>query len=78
MNKLNGIRLKHRKNTENSRTEVFPIPKKVKIPMSMTMGAPCTPLVKIGDEVKVGQKSEILKLLSVLRFIREFQEKLRR
>lgn len=56
MNKLNGIRLKHRKNTENSRTEVFPIPKKVKIPMSMTMGAPCTPLVKIGDEVKVGQK----------------------
>lgn len=56
MNKLNGIRLKHRKNTENSRTEVFPIPKKVKIPMSMTMGAPCIPLVKIGDEVKVGQK----------------------
>lgn len=56
MNKLNGIRLKHRKNTENSRTEVFPIPKKVKIPMSMTMGAPCTPLVKIRDEVKVGQK----------------------
>lgn len=56
MNKLNGIRLKHRKNTENSHTEVFPISKKVKIPMSMTMGAPCTPLVKIGDEVKVGQK----------------------
>lgn len=56
MNKLNGIRLKHRKNTENSRTEVFPVPKKVKIPMSMTMGAPCIPLVKIGDEVKVGQK----------------------
>ncbi|WP_028517293.1 electron transport complex subunit RsxC [Ruminococcus flavefaciens] len=56
MKKLNGIRLKHRKNTENSSTVVFPIPQKVRIPMSMTMGAPCQPLVKVGDEVKVGQK----------------------
>lgn len=54
--KLNGIKLKHRKNTENSATVDFPLPARVKIPMSMTMGAPCTPLVKVGDEVKVGQK----------------------
>lgn len=56
MNKLNGIRLDHRKNTENSPTEDFPLPAKVKIPMSMTMGAPCQPLVKVGDTVLVGEK----------------------
>lgn len=56
MNKLNGLRLHHRKNTENSQTEEFTLPAKVKIPLSMTMGAPCLPLVKVGDTVKVGQK----------------------
>lgn len=56
MKKLNGIKLKHRKNTENSATVNFPLPAKVKIPMSMNMGAPCQPLVKVGDDVKVGQK----------------------
>ena len=56
MKKLNGIRLKHRKNTENCATVDFPVPAKVKLPMSMHMGAPCLPLVKVGDEVKVGQK----------------------
>jgi len=56
MKKLNGIKLSHRKNTENSATVDFPLPAKVRIPMSMSMGAPCQPLVKVGDEVKVGQK----------------------
>ncbi len=56
MKKLNGIRLDHRKNTENSATVDFPLPAKVRIPMSMHMGAPCQPIVKVGDEVKVGQK----------------------
>ena len=56
MKKLKGIRLKHRKNTENSATVEFPLPTKVRIPMSMNMGAACQPLVKVGDEVKVGQK----------------------
>ncbi len=56
MMKLNGIKLDHRKNTENSATVDFPLPSKVRIPMSMCMGAPCQPLVKVGDEVKVGQK----------------------
>ena len=56
MKKLNGIKLSHRKNTENSATVEFPLPAKVRIPMSMSMGAPCQPLVKVGDEVKVGQK----------------------
>ncbi|MBP3746815.1 MAG: electron transport complex subunit RsxC [Ruminococcus sp.] len=56
MKKLNGIKLSHRKNTENCATVDFPLPAKIRIPMSMCMGAPCQPLVKIGDEVKVGQK----------------------
>ena len=56
MKKLKGIRLKHRKNTENSATVEFPLPKKVRIPMSMNMGAACQPIVKVGDEVRVGQK----------------------
>lgn len=56
MKKLNGIMLSHRKNTEDSPTVDFPIPQKVNIPMSMNMGAPCMPLVKVGDSVKVGQK----------------------
>ncbi len=56
MKKLRGIKLNHRKNTENSATVDFPLPASVKIPMSMTMGASCKPLVKKGDEVKVGQK----------------------
>lgn len=56
MSKLNGLKLYHRKNTNNSITEEFILPAKVKIPMSMTMGAPCQPLVKVGDIVKVGQK----------------------
>ena len=56
MKKLNGIRLKHRKNTEDFKTVQLPLPKKVIFPMSMHMGAPCTPLVKVGDVVKVGDK----------------------
>lgn len=56
MKKLNGIKLRHRKNTEDLATVDFPLPSRLKIPMAMTMGAPCEPLVKIKDTVKVGQK----------------------
>lgn len=56
MKKLNGIKLNHRKNTENSATVILPVPNHVKIPMSMHMGVPCQPLVKVGDLVCVGQK----------------------
>lgn len=56
MKKLNGIKLKHRKNTENCVTVQLPLPHKIKLPMSMHMGVPCSPLVKVGDIVKVGQK----------------------
>lgn len=54
--RLNGILLPHKKGTENAETQTLPIPGKVKIAMSQHMGAPCIPLVKKGDLVKVGQK----------------------
>lgn len=54
--KLRGLKLNHRKSTENSATVEFPLSAKLTVPMSMNMGAPCVPLVKVGDEVKVGQK----------------------
>ncbi len=54
--KLRGLKLNHRKNTENSATVEFPLSAKLTVPMSMNMGVPCVPLVKVGDEVKVGQK----------------------
>ena len=36
--------------------ERIPVPKTVTIPTSMHIGAPATPCVAVGDEVKVGQK----------------------
>lgn len=56
MNKLNGIKLRHNKNTRNCETADFPLPKSVVIPMSQHMGAPCKCTVKKGDTVTVGQK----------------------
>lgn len=56
MKKLKSIKIPHNKNTQDCKTESIPIPPSVKIPMSMNMGKPCTPLVKLKDNVKVGQK----------------------
>ena len=42
--------------TNEKAIEQLPSPAQVVIPMSMHFGAPCTPLVKAGDYVKVGQK----------------------
>ena len=53
---LNCIKIPHRKNTEKCETINLPIPKNISIPMSQHMGVPCTPIVSVGDEVKVGQK----------------------
>ena len=54
--KMNGIFLPHHKNTKDSRTKELPLPEKLIFPMSMGMGNPCTPLVKKGDKVAVGQR----------------------
>ena len=42
--------------TEHLPLVKFPEPKTVVIPMSMHLGAPATPVVAVGDTVKVGQK----------------------
>ena len=42
--------------TEHLALVRFPEPKTVVIPMSMHLGAPATPVVAVGDTVKVGQK----------------------
>jgi len=42
--------------TSNKPVEKAILPKQVIIPMSMHVGAPCEPVVKVGDMVKKGQK----------------------
>ncbi len=53
--KLPGVSLPHKKGTAGSRPIVMPSPKSILIPLSMHIGAPAAPVVKVGDEVKVGQ-----------------------
>ncbi len=54
--KINGIKLKHNKNTAACETIDLPIPERVFVPMSQRMGKGCEPIVKKGDRVLVGQK----------------------
>ena len=51
---LNGIHLPHRKNTAEQSAVRMADVKSVTIPMQMNLGAPATPVVKVGDVVKVG------------------------
>ena len=53
--RLSGAHVPHHKNTEECAPQRIPTPDKVIIPMNMHIGAPCTPVVKAGDLVKVGQ-----------------------
>ncbi len=50
-----GVSVSHSKNTQDFKIVRMPPPEKVVLPMQQHIGAPCEPLVKIGDEVKVGQ-----------------------
>lgn len=50
-----GQRIDHRKNTAECSSVTMPPPSKVTIPLSMHIGAPCTPKVAKGDRVLVGQ-----------------------
>lgn len=52
---LNSIHVSHEKHTSACQTEMIAIPETVCISMSQHIGAPCKPLVKKGDAVKVGQ-----------------------
>ena len=56
MKRLSGVHVPHHKNTTNSVPSRLPTPAKVIIPMTMHIGAPCTPCVKVGEEVAVGKK----------------------
>ena len=51
---LHGVHVPHRKNTAKLAAVPMPAPKTVTIPMSMHIGAPAKPVVKVGDLVKVG------------------------
>ncbi len=52
---LQSVHVEHHKNTWQCETEIMPIPDSVEISMTQHIGAPCQPLVKRGDLVKVGQ-----------------------
>ena len=52
-----GIHPNDQKSATNKKPiETLPPPARVVIPMSLHIGAPCTPCVAVGDQVTVGQK----------------------
>ena len=53
---LHGVHVPHRKNTQDKPVARMDAPNTVVIPMAMHIGKPATPIVKVGDEVKVGTK----------------------
>lgn len=54
--KLHGVHVEHHKNTASLKAVRMSIPSEVVIPMAMHIGAPATPIVKVGERVLVGQK----------------------
>lgn len=54
--KMNKIKIPHNKNTTLSETVNMPIPDKVCLPLCQHLGVNCDVLVKVGDEVLVGEK----------------------
>lgn len=52
---LGNTRIPHRKNTAGLAAVKMPAPKEICLPMIQHIGAPATPVVKVGDTVKVGQ-----------------------
>lgn len=54
---VGGVHMdEHKTLTEHVPIEVMPAPAVVYIPMSQHIGAPCNPIVSVGETVKVGQK----------------------
>ncbi len=54
--KIKGIKIPREKASEKSETIAVPLPESVNIPMLHGLGDECTPTVKVGDRVLVGQK----------------------
>ena len=52
---IGGIHPSDKKISKDCRIEVLPLPSKVFISVAQHLGAPATPVVKAGDQVKVGQ-----------------------
>lgn len=52
---LNGVSVKHHKNTADMEAVKMPVPETVTILMAQHMGPPCTPMVKLLERVTVGQ-----------------------
>ncbi len=50
-----GVTVSHNKNTKDMPVKRIPAPETVTLPMSQHIGVPCTPTVKVGDKVQVGQ-----------------------
>ena len=53
--KIGGVHPPENKLSAGSKIQVLPIPEQVIIPLSQHIGAPATPVVQKGDNVKVGQ-----------------------
>ena len=53
---LHGVHVPHRKNTVDRPAALMAPPASVTLPMSMHIGAPAKPIVKVGDLVKVGTR----------------------
>lgn len=53
--KLGGVHPSESKLSAQNPIETLPLPKQVSVPVSQNLGAPSKPVVKKGDEVKVGQ-----------------------
>ena len=50
-----GVHVNHNTNTADCEVVRIPVPEKVLLPMQQHIGVPCTPTVKAGDKVSVGQ-----------------------
>ena len=50
-----GVKVDHQKNTAETEVVRIPEPQKVVLPIQQHIGAPCTPTVKVGDTVAIGQ-----------------------
>ena len=53
---MGSTHIPHYKNTAGRPAVIMPDTDEILLPLSQHIGAPATPLVKVGDEVKVGQK----------------------
>ena len=53
---LGNTKIPHNKNTAGMPAVDMPPPKEVLLPLCQHIGAPATPVVSVGDEVRVGQR----------------------